>query len=131
MPIQKTHAGRTGLTKNMFKVLEVDEEDEEEVVSVRQVENSEGTASVVCDFEDGKAKNRVQFVTSMIKEEDWASLGVGDIIVYSTADESFWPAVQGGFPDEGKPEEDVAEDCKWRRHAALRRERGNLQVRRW
>ena len=27
--------------------------------------------SVVCDFEDGKAKNRVQFVNSVIKEEDW------------------------------------------------------------
>ena len=26
------------------------------------------------------------------------------------------------FPDDGKPEEDVAEDCEWRRHAALRRE---------
>ena len=63
VPIQKTHVGRTGLTRNRFKVLEVDEEDEEEAVSVRQVENSEGTASVVCDFEDGKATNRVQFVT--------------------------------------------------------------------
>ena len=118
--------GRTGLRRNRFKVLQVDEEDEEEVVSLRQVENSERTAGVVCDFEDGKAKNRVQFVTSMIEEEDWASLGVGDIIVDSAADESFWPAGQGGFPDEGKPEEDVAEDYKWRRHAALRRERGNL-----
>ena len=69
-------------------MLEVDEEDEEEVVNVRQVENSERTDIVVCDFEDGKAKNRVQFVNSVIKEEDWASLGVGDIIVDSAADES-------------------------------------------
>ena len=39
-------------------------------MNVRQVENSERTASVVCDFEDGKAKNRVQFVNLVIKEED-------------------------------------------------------------
>ena len=127
VPIQKTHTGRTGVAKNRFKVLQVDEEDEEEVVNVRQVENSERTDSVVCDFEDGKAKNRVQFVNSVIKEEDWASLGVGDIIVDSAADESCWPVGKG---DEGKPEEDVTEDCEWRRHAALRRERGNFQVRR-
>ena len=63
------------------------------------MENSERTASVVCDFEDGKAKNRVQFVNSVIKEEDWASLGVGDIIVDSAADESCWPVGQGdAFP---------------------------------
>ena len=50
-------------------------------------------------FEDGKAKNRVQFVNSVIKEEDWASLGVGDIIVDSAADESCWPVGQGdAFP---------------------------------
>ena len=36
VPIQKTHIGRTGVAKNRFKVLEVDEEDEEEVVNVRQ-----------------------------------------------------------------------------------------------
>ena len=71
VPIQKTQIGRTGVTKNRFKVLEVDEEDEEEVVNVRQVEDSERTASAACGFEDGKAKNRVQFVNSVIKEEDW------------------------------------------------------------
>ena len=65
-------------------------------MNVRQVENSERTDSVVCDFEEGKAKNRVQFVNSVIKEEDWASLGVGDIIVDSTADESCWPVYDGG-----------------------------------
>ena len=89
VPIQGTQIGRTGVTKNRFKVLEVDEE-EEEVVNVRQVENSE-----LCDFGDGKAKNRVQFVNSVIKEEDWASLGVGDIIVDSAADESCWSVGQG------------------------------------
>ena len=118
VPLQKTHIGRTGVAKNRFKVLEVDEE-EEEVVNVRQVENNERTDSVVCDFDDGKAKNRVQFV---IREEDWASLGVGDrrIVLASGAGRR--------FPDEGKPEEDVAKDCEWRRHAALRRERGDFQV---
>ena len=35
VPIQKSHIGRTGVAKNRFKVLEVDEEDEEEVVNVR------------------------------------------------------------------------------------------------
>ena len=99
VPIEKTQIGRTGVTKNRFKVLEVDEEDEEEVVNVRQVENSERTSSAACGFEDGKAKNRVQFVNSVIKEEDWASLGVGDIIVDSAADESCWPVGQGdAFP---------------------------------
>ena len=86
VPIQKSQIGRTRMTKNRFKVLEVDDE-EEEVVNVRLVENSERTASAACGFEDGKAKDRVQFVNSVIKEEDWASLGVGDIIVDSAADE--------------------------------------------
>ena len=41
----------------------------------------------------------MQFVNSVIKEEDWASLGVGDIIVDSAADESCWPVEQGdAFP---------------------------------
>ena len=37
VPIRKTQSGRTGVTKNRFKVLEVDEDDEEEVVNVRLV----------------------------------------------------------------------------------------------
>ena len=41
VPIQKTQIGRTDVTKNRFKVLEVDDAEEEEVVNVRQVENSE------------------------------------------------------------------------------------------
>ena len=73
VPIQKTQIGRTGVTKNRFKVLKVDEEDEEEVVNVRQVVNSERTASAACGFEDGKAMDRVQFVNSVIKEEDWVT----------------------------------------------------------
>ena len=98
VPIQKTQIRRTGVTKNRFKVLEVDDE-EEEVVNVRQVENSERTASAACGFEDGKAKDRVHFVNSENKEEDWASLGVGDIIVDSAAYESCWPVGQGdAFP---------------------------------
>ena len=41
----------------------------------------------------------MQFVNSVIKGEDWASLGVGDIIVDSAADESCWPVGQGdAFP---------------------------------
>ena len=43
VPVQKTHFGQMGVTKNRFMVLEVDEEDEEEVLNVRQVENSERT----------------------------------------------------------------------------------------
>ena len=63
------------------------------------MENIERTASAASGFEDGKAKNLVQFVNSVINEEDWASLGVGDIIVDSAADESWWPVGQGdAFP---------------------------------
>ena len=58
VPIQKTHIGQTGVAKNRFKVLEVDDV-EEEVVNVRQVENSEDAASKACVFEGGKAKERV------------------------------------------------------------------------
>ena len=69
----------------MFKV---DDAEEEEVMNVRQVENSEDAANAACGFEGGKAKERVQFVNSVNKEEGWASLGVGDITVDSEADES-------------------------------------------
>ena len=56
-------------------------------------------AGAACVFEGGKAKERVQFVNSVNNEEGWASLGVGDIIVDSAADESCWPVGQGdAFP---------------------------------
>ena len=45
--------------------------------------------SVACGLEGSKAQERVQFVFSVNKDEGWLSLGVGDIILDSVADESF------------------------------------------
>ena len=65
VPIQKTQNGQTGLAKNRFKVLEVDDAEEDEVVNVRQVENSgvclRGWPGQVREFGE--------------QEEGWASLG--------------------------------------------------------
>ena len=70
-----THIGQTGVAKNRFKVFKVDDaEEEEEVMNVRQLENSEDAASAACAFEGGKAKERVQFVNSVNKEEGLACL---------------------------------------------------------
>ena len=97
VPIQKTQMWQDGPDKK--QVQGACKEDGEEVVNVRQMENIERTASAASGFEDGKAKNLVQFVNSVISEEDWASLGVGNIIVDSAADESWWPVGQGdAFP---------------------------------
>ena len=49
-------SNQTGVAKNSFKVLEVDDAEEEEVANVRQVENSEDAAGAACGFEGGKAK---------------------------------------------------------------------------
>ena len=95
--------------KNRFKVLEVGEddddndyhigtghgEDNEEVMHIRTVEKKEE------DMENMRAKLReeVQYVQAVSKDDGWLSLGVGDIIVDSAADESCWPAGQGdAFP---------------------------------
>ena len=88
---------------------------------------SEDAASAACVSEVGKAKERVQFVNSVNKKDGWTILGVGDIIVDTAADESCWLFGVGRcFSDEGKPEEDVVEDCEWRIHAAVRQERGDF-----
>jgi hypothetical protein len=53
------------------------------------------------DMENMRAKLReeVQYVQAVSKDDGWLSLGVGDIIVDSAADESCWPAGQGdAFP---------------------------------
>ena len=136
VPIQKTQIGQTGLAKNRFKVLEVDDVEEETIsrylrwTMLRRRGEEVVENSVACGLEGSKAQERVQFVFSVNKDEEWLSLGVGDIILDSAADESCWPVVGEGkcFPDEGKTEEDVAEDCDWRRRAALRIERGVFQV---
>ena len=63
-----THIGQAGVAKNRFKVFKVDDAEEEEV-NVRHVENSEDAASAACGFEGGKAKERVQLVNSVNREE--------------------------------------------------------------
>ena len=68
---------------NKFKVLEVDEEDDE-ICHVCTVEDCRVGKSKVTD-NPGKVE----------KKKVWASLGVGDIVVDSAADESCWPKGQG------------------------------------
>jgi hypothetical protein len=128
----KTQFGQ--ITGNRFKVLEVDEEDEGEMVHVRAVEcepcgvkvlegtrvdggkagafepvevhawagPQPGTREVVNDeyhvkFTEGM--EGVKYVMAVEKGSSWASLGMGDIVVDSAADESCWPVGQGdAFP---------------------------------
>ena len=82
----------------------------------------------VCDFEDGEAKNRVHFVNSVMMEEDWASLGVGDIILDSAVDESCWPVGQGdAFPTKVKARRKMLlRTANGGDMQHSRRERGNL-----
>ena len=115
VPIQKTQIGQTGLAKNRFKVLEVDDVEEETIsrylrwTMLRRRYEEVVENSVACGLEGSKAQERVQFVNSAAEESS-----------------SHWRGEM--FPDEGKPEEDVVEDFEWRRHAALRSERGVFQV---
>ena len=97
LPIQTTQIGQTGVVKNRVKVLEVDDaegEEEEEVMNVGQVENSEDAASGACGFEGSNSKERVQFLNSVNKEEglgeSWRrrqhrGLGGGRIVLASGA----------------------------------------------
>ena len=94
VPIQKTQIGQTVLVKNRFKVLEVDDVEEETIsrylrwTMLRRRDEEVVENSVACGLEGSKAQERVQFVTSVNKDEGWLSLGVGDIILDSAADES-------------------------------------------
>ena len=151
-----TKSGQKTASKHGFKVLEVDDEDEEvEVVNVRMVENGEESAREMssvhaqasmsevghackpccgnagmagvrvmptacsCNPKTGskplcsvstrscrgtrglphrtldEVHGQVHVVNAVSKGDAWASLGVGDIIVDSVADESCWPVVRG------------------------------------
>ena len=120
---------RTPTLRNRFKVLEVNEDDVEdsggeEVMQIRTVECCSWPAARCVEtvrrgrklekkenMEDcGLSKNNmeetlapmreeVKYVQAVSKNGGWLSLGVGDIIIDSAADESCWPAGQGdAFP---------------------------------
>ena len=73
--------------ENMFRVLEPDEADEEEV------ETEELYVQSVGEEPENKNNREVR------GKKQWAHLGVGDIVVDSAADESCWPKGQGdAFP---------------------------------
>ena len=96
-----TQVSQTFKEGNRFRVLEVDEEDdfEDEVVHVRAVEMNEQSAGREWEHVLAKVNSEVGFVCAVGNREEMASLGVGDIIVDSAADESCWPLGQGdAFP---------------------------------
>jgi hypothetical protein len=102
---------------NRFRVLQVDEEDDEEETHVFAVKAEEqepagevferkGPGMKVKYTPGGKAmpsthKNMmegmegVSFVQAVLRESGLVDLGVGDIIIDSAADESCWPVGQG------------------------------------
>ena len=112
--------------KNGFKVLQVDEDDceggRDEVLHVRTVEDLGSSAEQhdqarVLKFGRRAQRAReaeesmdnywatmrdeqyVQVVGENNKKGEWVTLGVGDIIIDSAADESCWPVAQGdAFP---------------------------------
>ena len=105
---------RPGLRTGGFKVLEVDEpdEDEAEECNIRCIECSpqvqwrarlpQSAQAVAGKVQKkDKKKDEVMEIRTVDgkpkpKEKKWASLGVGDIVVDSAADESCWPKDQGG-----------------------------------
>ena len=84
---------------NRFRVLEVDEEDdEEEIVQVRAVE-CEPCRGCHGTIKYHNGVESVKNVMAVETESRWVSLGKGDIVVDSAADESCWPVGQGdAFP---------------------------------
>ena len=120
------------MLKNPFKVLEVEEDDEQEemdvmyIRTVQGIENQNGwdknpgnnkkderikdKASIkfrdTANIEEPKQEGSgdVKYVQSVVsnggdKKGEWCSLGVGDIVIDSAADESCWPVGQGdAFP---------------------------------
>ena len=97
---ERTNIDQRAMTKNKFKVLEVTDDDEVgQVVYVRRVVDSEESASATCGMEFGLAKMRdqVRCVNAVSRKDGWRSLGVGDIVVDSAADESCWPMRRKGM----------------------------------
>ena len=78
---------------NSFRVLQEDEEDEEEIAQVFSVEGQEEKPRWEIQ-ESPTAKEATRFVRA-VKDAGIVSLGRGDIIVDSAADESCWPVGQG------------------------------------
>ena len=71
---------------------------------LRRKDEEVGENSVACGLEGSKAQERVQFVISVNKDEGWLSLGVGDVILDSAADESCWPVGRReAFPTKESP----------------------------
>ena len=78
-----------GLLTNRVKVLEVDEDDEEQVGG-QEVCNIR-TVAAKSDEKDNKKKCQT--------DDEWLNLGIGEIVVDSAADESCWPiGVGDAFP---------------------------------
>ena len=122
---------RKDKAENVFKVLQPDEGDDEEIFYIRSVDEgardpvvstggagragrpkrstkSEGLGrdGFLCQACDGcrhptmedknqEIRENVFFVNAVNHEAEWASLGKGDIIVDSAADESCWPKGEG------------------------------------
>ena len=77
-----------GLLTNRFKVLEVDEDDEE------QVDGQE-----VCNIRTVAAKSDEKNKKKCQTDDEWLNLGIGELVVDSAADESCWPiGVGDAFP---------------------------------
>ena len=78
-----------GLLTNRLKVLEADEDDEEQVGG-QEVCNIR-TVAAKSDKKDSKKKCQT--------DDEWLNLGIGEIVVDSAADESCWPiGVGDAFP---------------------------------
>ena len=100
--------------ENMFKVLEVDEDDDddEQIMNIHAIERDVQHIQTVEAKVKGKGKKGkegkewkvedvedVKYVRAVHQGHEWLSLGKGDIVVDSAADESCWPAGQGdAFP---------------------------------
>ena len=125
---ERTEIDQRAATKNRFTVLEVADDDEVHVVTVRRVEDSEEGAT--CGMEVGMAqiRDQVRFVSSVGKRDGWASLGVGDIIVDSAAGGSCWPLGEEDAYPTKESRMMMLEDCEWRRHAACWRKEGDVEV---
>ena len=93
---------------NCFRVLrqDEDEDDEDEEMSYVRAVDSQVCASGMIGTTDKKS---------------WASLGKGDIVVDSAADESCWPQGQGdAFSTKPSKKENYFKDSQRRRDESLR-----------
>ena len=95
---------------NTFKVLQPNDEDDDDEDSIKHigsVDVDEEVGGVVrccgaygcrnpkCQGNRKPAGEKVHFVNAVNQDSGWASLGKGDVVVDSAADESCWPVGQG------------------------------------